>query len=74
MLKVIPHIVGKVQNVQLMQLNCSTLQLSYTPSLILIGVPINFFTITITSSDQATNVTIYSTTVFPTKHLLLTTY
>ena len=52
---------GNVQNVQLMQLNGSTLQLSYTPPFTLVGVPINFFTITITSLDQATDVTINTT-------------
>ena len=44
-----------------MQLNGTTLQLSYTPPFTLVGVPINFYLITITSSDQATNITINTT-------------
>ena len=52
---------GVVQDVQLVQFNSTTLQLTYSPPFTLVGVPINFFTITITSSDQATNVTINTT-------------
>ena len=50
-----------MQDVQLVQINNTTLQLNYTPPFTLVGVPINFFTITITSSDQTTNVTINTT-------------
>ena len=50
-----------MKDVQLVQINSTTLQLSYTPPYTLIGVPINFFSITITSSDQATNITINTT-------------
>ena len=57
----IPACTGKlgiVQETQLVQLNSTVFQLSYTPPFTLVGVPINFYLITITSSDQATNVTI----------------
>ena len=52
---------GVMQDVQLVQINSTTLQLTYSPPFTLIGVPINFFTITITSSDQATSITINTT-------------
>ena len=52
---------GVVGDVQLVQYNSTTLQLTYSPPFTLVGVPINFFTITITSSDQVTNVTINTT-------------
>ena len=52
---------GIVQETQLVQLNSTVLQLSYTSPFTLVGVPINFYLITITSSDQATNVTINTT-------------
>ena len=52
---------GLVQEAQLVQLNSTVFQLSYTPPLTLIGVPIDYFTIMITSLDQATNVTINTT-------------
>ena len=48
-------------DVQLVQYNSTTLQLTYTPPFTLIGVPIYFFSITITSSDQSTNITINTT-------------
>ena len=50
-----------MEDVQLVQINGTTLQLTYSPPFTLVGVPINFFTITITSSDQKTNVTINTT-------------
>ena len=52
---------GIVQEAQLVQLNSTVLQLSYTPPFTLVGVPINFYLITISSSDQTTNITINTT-------------
>ena len=53
---------GVVNDVHLIQLNTTTLQLTYTPPFSLLGIPIISFIITITSSNYATNTTINTNT------------
>ena len=53
---------GVVSDVHLIQLNTTSLQLTYIPPITLLGVPIISFIVTITSSNYATNTTINTNT------------